>query len=161
MKNDLVEHWMSAEPITIDEFNTLATAFHLMKLNKVRRLPVLNHDEQLVGILTWGDVREAKPKRTDHANLPQLWAAPSLTAIQDVREFMTENPLVIEPTATIRDAAEMMLINKIGGLPVMEDDELVGVITESDIFRCLLACIPEGPSPSAVRGTTCRQEREA
>ena len=63
MKNDLVEHWMSAEPITIDEFNTLATAFHLMKLNKVRRLPVLNQDEQLVGILTWGDVREAKPKR--------------------------------------------------------------------------------------------------
>jgi CBS domain-containing protein len=75
-------------------------------------------------------------------NLQKLWASHGLTAIQDVREFMTENPYVIEPTTSIRTAVELMLAHKIGGLPVMEEDELIGIITESDIFRFLLASLP-------------------
>lgn len=146
MKNDQITQWMNSQPITIDESNTLATAFHLMMMNQVRHLPVLNEEEELVGILTWGDVREGKPKRETHQNLHQLWAATGLTAIQDVREFMTINPLVIEATASIRQAAELMLNNKIGGLPVMDEERLVGVITESDIFRFLLANLPPEPS---------------
>lgn len=139
MKNDLVQQWMNDDPITIDESNTLSTAFHLMTLNKVRHLPVLNDEEELVGILTWGDVREGRPKRETSQNLQQLWATTGLTALQDVSEFMTESPIVIGPTATIRQATEIMLTRKIGGLPVVDEEKLVGVITDSDVFRYLLA----------------------
>ncbi|MCB0062073.1 MAG: CBS domain-containing protein [Caldilineaceae bacterium] len=139
---------MNKNPITVDESNTLSTAFHLMTMNKVRHLPVLNQEDELVGILTWGDIREGKPKRLARQNLQQLWSAHSLTALQDVREFMTENPFVIEPSAPIRRAVELMLNNKIGGLPVVDDERLVGMLTDSDVFRFLLANLP----PDATNG---------
>ena len=143
MNNDCVAHWMNKDPITLDESNTLSTAFHLMTINKVRHLPVLNQENELVGILTWGDIREGKPKRAGHRNLQQLWPPHSLTAIQDVSEFMTEDPLVIEPTAPIRQAVELMLNHKIGGLPVVVEEKVVGIITDSDIFRFLLENLPK------------------
>ena len=150
--DDLVEHWMSVEPITVDETNIMATAFQLMKINKVRRLPVLNRDNHLVGILTWGDVREGRPKKAKAATVQQLWDTHGqLAAIRDVQEFMTSSPIVISPKESILSAVQLMLLNKIGGLPVVEASEgidvdteaenrpLVGIITESDIFRFLLA----------------------
>ena len=139
-----VQDWMSAEPITVDETNTLSTAFQLMRINNVRRLPVLNRDDELVGILTWGDVREGRPKKSKDMTLQQIWESRTLSAICDVREFMSVNPVVISPTASIRTAVELMLQHKIGGLPVVDDDDqVVGVITESDAFRCLLSMLPK------------------
>ena len=141
-ENMQVQQWMTSDPITVDDTNTLSTAFHLMKINKIRRLPVLDRDDLLVGIVTWGDIREGKAKRSPAMTLEQIWESQALAAIRDISEFMTFEPITIDATESIRRAADLMLINKIGGLPVMDGDTLVGMITESDIFRFLLDYLP-------------------
>lgn len=143
MSYDHVETWMSTELISVEETNTLSTAFQLMKTNQVRRLPVLSDDEQLIGIITWGDVREGRPKEPQSMTLQQIWESHSFISLRNVHDFMTENPIVIGPKASIREAVELMLTHKIGGLPVVEDDHVIGMITESDIFRFLLDSLPE------------------
>jgi CBS domain-containing protein len=102
-------------------------------VSHIRRLPVVDRG-RLVGIVTLGDVREAQPS---HATTLSIYELNYLLSNLTVDEIMTRNPLTISPDAMIREAALVMLQHKIGGLPVMEDSRLVGIITESDIFRVL------------------------
>ena len=91
------------------------------------------HDGRLVGIVTLGDVRGAEPA---HASSLNIWESDHLLARLKVLEFMTQRPVTILQNARIRDAARMMLEKKFSGLPVVDEaGHLVGIITESDIFR--------------------------
>lgn len=133
MEKKLVRDWMTPNPITIVPKTTLPDAHKLMREAKVRRLPVVDHG-RLVGIVTLGDVREAQPSDATTLSIYELnYLLSKLT----VDRIMTREPLTIAPDATIHQAARVMLDHKIGGLPVMEDERLVGIITESDIFRVL------------------------
>ncbi len=134
MRKNLVRDWMTPNPITIDVKTTLPDAHKLMKESRIRRLPVVDHGK-LVGILTLGDIREASPSDATSLSIFEL---NYLLARLTVDTIMTGDPIVIEPTATIRQAAQIMLEHKIGGLPVVQDEKLVGIITESDIFRVLV-----------------------
>jgi acetoin utilization protein AcuB len=134
MKKSLVRDWMTPSPITIDPQTTLPEAHKLMKECHIRRLPVIDH-HKVVGILTLGDIREASPS---DATALSIFELNYLLAKLTVEKIMTRDPIVIAPTATMREAAQLMLERKIGGLPVIEDDKLVGIITESDIFRVLV-----------------------
>lgn len=113
-----VRDWMSANPVIADPAQTASKAFDLMKQRRVRRLPVMA-GPKLVGIISLGDLREALPAR----------------ASEPVSALMVRTVITIEPGATLRAAAQRMLDNKIGGLPVVDGGALVGIITESDIFR--------------------------
>jgi len=133
MFNTFVADWMTPNPITVVPKTTLPDAHKLMKESKIRRLPVVDHG-QLVGIVTLGDVREAQPSNATTLSIYELnYLLSKLT----VDRIMTREPLTIAPGDTIRQAAQVMLEHKIGGLPVMDGDRLVGIITESDIFRVL------------------------
>jgi len=133
MTKNNVRDWMTANPITVDTKTTLPEAHRIMKDRRIRRLPVVDRN-QLIGIVTLGDVREAEPSDATTLSIFELHY---LLAKLTIGEIMTREPITISINGTIREAAKMMLQHKIGGLPVMEDGKLVGIITESDIFRVL------------------------
>ncbi|MEZ4710418.1 MAG: CBS domain-containing protein [Caldilineaceae bacterium] len=143
MDKFLVKDWMTEDPIMVDTTNNLSTAYHLMRMNSVRRLPVVDEADRLVGIVTWGDIREARPKANASMGIEPTWEIHFLAGIRGVQEFMTPNPVTVTPQTPIRRAAELMLENKIGGLPVVEHDHVVGMISETDIFRFLLMYLEE------------------
>lgn len=138
MTAKLVRHWMTPDPITISASLNLSVAYNLMRLNEVRHMPVVDDDDKLVGILTWGDIREARPKASGSAQPGATWESHFLAAIREVRDFMTPNPLSVTPDAPIQEAARQMLKYKFGGLPVVEDERVIGIITESDLFRFIV-----------------------
>jgi acetoin utilization protein AcuB len=135
MITQLVGNWMTPEPITITSETTLPEAHRLMKEKNIRRLPVV-HEGKLVGIVTWGDIREASASDATSLDIFELHA---LLDKLPVRQFMTRNPITVHTITTIARAAQLMLEHKIGGLPVVDQHRrLVGIITESDIFRMLV-----------------------
>lgn len=133
-ENIKVSEWMIAPVITIEASSPISAAHQLMKNNNIRRLPVVNNNK-LVGIITIGDVREASPS---DATTLSIWELNYLWAQLTVEKIMTRDILTVTPDTLILDAAQTMLEQKISGLPVMEDKKLVGILTESDIFRMLI-----------------------
>ena len=135
MKQELVREWMTTEVVTITPETTLPEAHRLMTEKGIRRLPVMKGD-QLAGIVTRGDIREAEP--SDATSL-SIWEVNYLLATLKVERIMTRTPITISDEATIREAAQLMLENKISGLPVLNrHGKVVGIITESDIFRLVV-----------------------
>ena len=128
-----VQDWMRENPVTISPDATLATAQELMIEIEVRRLPVVERGE-LVGIITNSDILRQIP-----ANVEEVDDDTRLLLTQrTVREVMTYSPMTINPSATIQEAAERMLEYQISGLPVVRNGKVVGIITESDIFRLVV-----------------------
>lgn len=132
MRLELVRDWMSRDVVTAVPSLGLLEADVVMREHKVRRLPVVDNG-RLVGMVTYGDIREARPSV---ATSPSTWEMNYLLATLKLSEVMTKQPQVISPDATIGEAADVMLTNRISGLPVVDaKGKLVGIITESDIFR--------------------------
>ncbi|MBE2234521.1 MAG: CBS domain-containing protein [Anaerolinea sp.] len=147
MKDLLVKDWMTARVITVDVHTALPDAHKLMRSHKIRRLPVMDGDT-VVGIVTRSDIREASP--SDATSL-SVWELHYLLGKLTMGDMMTPRPFTILPTANIRDAARMMDNHKIGGLPVVDTEgKLQGIITESDIFRILIAWFDQLEAEGAV-----------
>lgn len=142
-RDDLVKWWrmvqvgdiMSSPALCIDHQSTLPEALELMKKHGVRRLPVLK-DRELVGIITLGDVRGALPSEVTSLNRSEL--AFLMEQVQ-VSRLMRQPVITVRPQTKLADAARLMLEHRISGLPVLSTDGLVlGLVTESDIFRLLI-----------------------
>jgi acetoin utilization protein AcuB len=134
MNTQIVRNWMTPNPITITLQTTLPEARRLMDEHFVRRLPVV-HRGRLVGIVTRGDIREAQISKATTLSMYEMnLYLDELPA----KEFMAYEPITIAPESTIEEAARLMLQHKIGGLPVVENGELVGIITETDLCRLLM-----------------------
>ncbi|MEX2144064.1 MAG: CBS domain-containing protein [Anaerolineales bacterium] len=146
MENERVRDWMSKELVVITPDQTLPEAHELMKRHKIRRLLAVDGGE-LVGILTLGDLREASP--SDATSLSVFELNYLLGRLQ-ISKIMTRDPLTVSPATGLTEAAKLMLHHKIGGLPVMEGNDLVGIITESDIFRAYVHLAEVGFSEEAV-----------
>ena len=134
MNAQLVRNWMTPNPITITPQTTLPEAHRLMNEHNVRRLPVVNKGK-LVGIVTRGDVREAQ---ASDATTLSVYELNYLLDQIPAKEFMAYEPITVSADAPIGEAARRMLQHKIGGLPVVEYGELVGIITETDLCRMLI-----------------------
>ena len=135
MKQHLVQDWMSSPPITIDIDATLPEACELIRKHQIRRLPVLQ-DGKLAGIVTRGDLRGAQPSE---ATTLSIWELNYLLAKLKIKTIMTPEPITIREDATISEAAQIMIDYKVSGLPVVNAaGDLVGMITESDIFRMVV-----------------------
>jgi acetoin utilization protein AcuB len=132
MKRELVKDWMTANVITVSADTTLPEAHKIMIERQIRRLPVVSNG-RLVGMVTRGDVRGAEP--SDATSL-SIWEINYLLSRLKIEEIMTVQPITTNENITVGEVAELMLTHKISGLPVLNDaGDLVGIITESDIFR--------------------------
>ena len=133
---------MTTDVLTIDTRASLQEAQSLMEEHRVRRLLVVDDDGDLVGILSWGDVREATSVEASKTSSPYAPEAEEMWLT--VWEAMTRRPIVVTPQTGLDDAVELMLTHRIGGLPVVEtmvgpgSSQLVGIVTETDIFRLVL-----------------------
>lgn len=131
---ELVGRWMTPDPVVAKPEMTVAEAHRILTERKIRRLPVLDKGA-LVGIVTLGDLRGAEPSE---ATSLSVWEVHNLLDHLTLGRIMSHPVQTIAADATIGEAAKRMLENKMGGLPVMEGDRLVGIITESDIFRLVV-----------------------
>ena len=130
----LVRDWMSA-PVFITLPNTpVATAHKIMQDKNIRRLPVMGEHE-IIGMVTLGDIRQAHPS---NATTLSIWELNYLWAQLAVDRIMTTPVVTVSPDEPILNAAELMLKHKISGIPVVKGKALVGIVTESDIFRMLV-----------------------
>ena len=130
-----VKLWMSEKIITIDQESSISEANELMQQNQIRRLPVTTENNQLVGILSKADIVNAMPSAID-ASYDQ--SARSLAGQAQVKAFMTNNPITVGPMDPLENVASSMRKHKVGGFPVVQNDSLIGVITESDIFQAFI-----------------------
>jgi CBS domain-containing protein len=130
---------MTSEPITITPQTTLPEAQQILFEHRIRRLPVIDRGK-LVGILTLGDIREASPSDATTLSVYELNYLLDRLLVKDI---MTANPITVSPCDQIGEAARLMYENKIGGLPVVDDGVLVGIITETDLCRLLMLEQPE------------------
>ena len=126
----LVKNWMTASVITIDVSEPVEKAIELLSDYDHRMLPVVK-DGKLVGVITDRDIKEAtglQCTETGHLGSDFLH--------QSARNIMKSNPISASPEFTVDEAAELMLVNKISGLPVINTSgNVLGVITKSDVFR--------------------------
>ena len=134
MTGKLVRDWMTPKPVTISQNSPIRDAYWLRLDNKVHRLPVMDN-ERLVGIVTLEDLRRAEPPIGIGLDLVKITDA---LAKMSVRQVMVKDPKTIAPDAPLVEAARIMLAHEISALPVMENTQLVGIITESDIFRAFV-----------------------
>lgn len=126
---------MSSPVITVTPTTRLPQLKNMLRDHQIRRLPVID-DGQLVGIVTLGDVRNAFPSDGTTLSIYELsYLLDQVTAA----EIMHTDVITIAPDAALTDAARLMLTHKVSGLPVMLNGNLVGIITESDIFRAMVA----------------------
>lgn len=127
----LVKDWMTRDPITINSSTLLVDAQKLMKDNGFRRLPVVDNGK-LVGIVTLSDIREAAPSQATSLSIHELHY---LLSKLKITEVMTRTLVTIDANAAVEDAGLLMNRKKIGALPVMDHDRLVGIITITDIIK--------------------------
>ncbi len=131
----LVYERMSRHPMTVSPNTPVEQALKRMRDEKVRRFPVVDDDGKLVGIVSDKDLLYAAPSPATSLSIYELHYLYSRITISQV---MTREVVTIEETAPIEEAARVMVDNKIGGLPVMREGKLVGIITETDIFKTLM-----------------------
>ena len=136
MQKELVKVWMTKNVVTADVNTTLPEAHQIMMDSNIRRLPIVDKNGRLIGIVTLGDVRGAQPSE---ATSLSVWEMNYLLANLKLKKIMTPDPLTIGPEATIGEAARLMLENKVSGLPVVDEEgKILGIITESDIFSMVV-----------------------
>lgn len=137
-----ISDWMTSDPITVSGSTTLPDAYWLMVKNNIRRLLVVDKN-LLVGIVTMDDLRGSF-----HSEISSMVPLRfnEFFSKMPVRQFMSKDPITIAPTANVVEAARKMLKHKISTLPVMDSGKVVGIITESDLFRVLVdICVGEEP----------------
>jgi acetoin utilization protein AcuB len=130
----LVGERMSYPVITISPDLPIVEALNLMKRERIRRTPVVK-DGVLVGIVSDKDLLNASPSP---ASAMSVWELSYILSKIQVIEVMSRKVLTVTETTPIEEAARIMADNKIGGLPVMKDGQIVGIITETDLFKIFL-----------------------
>ena len=118
---EMVGAWMTANPATTSPKTTLAEAYEKMREGGFRCMPVVKSD-QLVGMITDRDIRNRAGEMEDF----------------EVNQAMTSEVVTVAPATSVQEAARLLLECKVGGLPVLEDGRLVGIITVEDVIKFML-----------------------
>lgn len=151
----LVREWMSRQPVTITTDTSITEALRVMRQKQVRRLPVLDEAGNMVGIVSESDLLYASPSPVTSLSIYEMHDL--LTRLK-VSELMAQDVITISADTPLEEAARIMADSKIGGLPVVEDGRLVGIITETDIFKVFLEML--GARESGLRITLEHPERK-
>jgi acetoin utilization protein AcuB len=120
-----IKSLMIPDPIVITSEASIAEAIEIMKINSIRHLPIVSKKARsLQGFVTMADLR--------------LGLIPSMVSDITLSDVMIKNPITIDPDEDIEIAAQLIYKHKIGGIPVVKKNKLVGIITESDILRAFI-----------------------
>jgi acetoin utilization protein AcuB len=134
-KQMLVKQWMTRDVITVGADESMNDAIYILEENRISLLPVIENG-QLTGIISDRDLKQASPSQEIIRDMDEFM---DLIAKIRVRDIMTKNPHVTSPDHTIEEAAAILVNERISGLPVMDkDNQLVGIITRTDIFKMLI-----------------------
>jgi len=115
---------MISDPISITANASISEAIELMKINSIRHLPVVSQGRKLEGFLTLVDLKQG--------------LIPSMLGDLTLQDLMIQEPITVDPNDDIEFAAQLIYKNKIGGMPVVTGDQLVGIITATDILRTFI-----------------------
>ena len=115
---------MVSNPITISAHASISEAIELMKINSIRHLPVVSKKNLLEGFLTLADLKQG--------------LIPSMLGDLDLRDLMIKEPITVGPEDDVELAAQLIYKHKIGGMPVVDNGQLVGIITATDILRTFI-----------------------
>jgi acetoin utilization protein AcuB len=122
--NMKIKSMMVPDPITVTQSHTVPQALEIMKLNSIRHLPVVDGKKQLKGLLTLADLKQA--------------LIPSMLGDFSLSDLMIKNPITVSPDSDVEIAAQLIYKHKIGGLPVVRGQRLIGIITETDLLRAFI-----------------------
>jgi acetoin utilization protein AcuB len=148
-----VRKYMSPDPVTISPDENFYQAMDIMRKNKIRRLPVVEA-RHLVGVIVEKDLISTQPSTANSLSLYEVY---SLLETIRVRQIMSRPVLTVEGDCPLEEAARIMIENTIGCLPVMVANNLVGIITETDVFKALVEVL--GGKQQGYRFTVIVQER--
>jgi acetoin utilization protein AcuB len=129
----LVRDYMTTELMTVQETDTLLDATMFFVRSTFRHLPVLRSRE-LVGIITERDVKQYAPSVLSGLNAEEYNSIMETTPISRV---MTRSPLTVQPDQSVLEAAKLLYAKRLGCLPVVQNGELVGIITTTDMLKVL------------------------
>ncbi len=133
----LIRDWMSRDVISATPDMSMMRASKLMKTHSFNRLPVVDENNLLVGILSDRDIKEASPSKATTLDVHELYY---LLAEIKVQSIMTKDVVAAKPDDTVEKAALIMLERDFTAMPVVDEhNTLVGIITDKDIFKVLLS----------------------
>lgn len=115
---------MVPDPLTIGDKASIQDALEIMKINSIRHLPVVDGEKRLKGFVTLGDLRQA--------------LIPSMLGDLTLKDLMILDPITVSPDDEIEIAAQKIYKHKIGGMPVVKDGRLLGIITATDLLRAFI-----------------------
>ena len=115
---------MIQNPITITSHTSISEAIELMKINSIRHLPVVSEDDFLMGFITLSDLKQG--------------LIPSMLGDLNLQDLMIKDPITVGPDDDLETAAQLIYNHKIGGMPVVKDGRLTGIITATDILRTFI-----------------------
>jgi len=151
----LVRERMSKHVLTVKPNAPVDETLRRMRLEKVRRFPVVDNEGRLVGIVSERDLLYAAPSPATSLSVYELHYLYSRIKVEQV---MTRDVVTVNYDDPIEEAARLMVDHRIGGLPVMREGELVGIITETDIFKAFMEML--GARDQGIRITvSCHDKR--
>ena len=150
----LVKDQMTPNPICGHPETPVAEAQKLMQENDIRHLPILDEDNKLVGLITQRSLMQAVP---DDLSQFSPFVVNYILAKLQAQNIMVRDVVTIDPDTTIEEAARIIADKKIGCLPVMQDEELVGIISDSDLFSIMMELL--GARRAGVRMTVLQPDR--
>jgi len=134
-----VKQVMTADPVTLGPEDTLMRAVEVMRQKGIRRIPIVVADT-LVGLLAEGDLKRAQPSALSDSQ-------EEFNRVMDgtpVSRIMIQNPITVREDTLLAEAAQALHNTKFGALPVVRDGRLVGILTDTDILRCLVDLLAHG-----------------
>jgi len=129
-----VKLWMTSNVFTVNSSQPIVEVEQMMRENRIRQVPVVDNGK-LVGIISREDLFRAMPSIFDPSISPETFDQAGRIEAASV---MTRSPMTVEPSTPLEQAALLMRTHKFGSLPVMQGEELVGIITETNIFDAFL-----------------------
>ena len=130
---------MTADPVTLGPEDTLMRAVEVMRQKGIRRVPIVVA-ETLVGLLAEGDLKRAQPSALSDSQEEFN----QVMETTPVSRIMIQNPITVPEDSLLSEAAKILHTTKFGALPVLRDGRLVGILTDSDILRCLVELLAQG-----------------
>jgi acetoin utilization protein AcuB len=132
-----VRDYMTRNPITVSPETTFPQAIKAIREHKIRHLPVVQNNK-LVGLIVENDLLSNQPSKATTLSVFEIYA---LLDSLLVSQMMSKPVITAEGDCPIEEAARIMVENEISCLPVMDSNDLVGIITETDIFKALVTVL--------------------